>query len=83
MANLENEAAQTEETVATAATSAEADDVISNTYPASDTEVASKPAPTEVEMREIKAELKDFMETDWMKKTDNIMANQKQRNGEL
>ena len=55
MANLEDEAALTEEAVATAAASAESDDVISNTYPATDTEVAIGPAATEVEMREIKA----------------------------
>ena len=83
MAGLEDEAAQTEETVATAAASAEAEDVISNTCPAVDTEVATRPAATEVEMREMKAELKDFMEADWMKQTDNMMADHKQQNEEL
>ena len=83
MANLEDEAAQTEEAVATAAASAEADDVISNTYPAAAAEVASRLAASEVEMREMKAELKDFIEADWMKKRDSIIADHKQRNEEL
>ena len=74
MANSGNEAAQTEEVAATSAASAEADDVISNTYPAADMEVATRPAATYVEMREMKAVLKDFMEADWMRKADSIVC---------
>ena len=70
MASLESEAAQTEEAVATAAASAEADDVISNTYPAADTEVANRLVVTDVEMREMKADRKDFMKAHWMQQTN-------------
>ena len=60
MANSENGASR--RAAAASARSADADDVISNTYPAAELEVATRLAVTEVELREMKDELKDFME---------------------
>ena len=75
MANSENGDA-----AATSPRAADADDAIPDTHPVAGLEVATRVAVRQVEPREMKDELKSFMEEDWTKKADSIAIDLKQQN---
>lgn len=86
MVNSENGSNHAEEAAAAlpaSPASTDGDDVISNTYPAPKPEVAIRPAETELELREMKDELKYLMEASWTRKADSIAADHKQQHEEL
>ena len=78
MANSENGDA-----AAASPRAADADDAISDTHPTAELEVATRVAVTEVELREMRDELKNFIEDNWTKKADSIAIDLKQQNEEL
>ena len=79
MANSDNGADQAE---GNSAALIEADDGISDTNPAAELEVIVRPVATDVELREIKDDLKDFIEKSMTIKTSSLEAGQ-QKNDEL
>ena len=83
MANSENGTNQPEEAAAASAIATDADEAISDTHLAAEREVATRIVVTEVELREMKNDIKDFMEASWIRKADSIAADQKRQNEEL
>ena len=73
MANSENG-----DSAAASPRAADADDATSDTHPTAKLEVATRVAVTEVELREMRDELKNFIEDNWTKKVDSIAINLKQ-----
>ena len=78
MANSENG-----DVAATSPRTADADDAISDTHPAAELEVATRVAVAGVELREMKDELKNFIEDNWTKKADSIAIDSTQQNEKL
>ena len=78
MANSDNE-----DVAAASPRAADADDTISDTHPTAKLEVATRVAVTEVELRQMREELKNFKEDIWTKKVDSIVMNLEQQNEEL
>ena len=75
MANSENGDA-----AAASARAADVDGEISETHHTAELEVAAGIAVTEVELRQMRDELKNFIEHNWTKKADGIAINLKQQN---